>query len=276
MSSDPAPLRPARPAALRRQDILEQVERQGGAHVADLANHFGVSQMTIHRDLSHLAAEGLVQRVRGGAASVPSRTREAETDFMKRRRRAHAAKRAIANVALSFARDDSIVFLDSSTTTLALAHRLQHSSLSRLTIVTNSPAIAYELSAPTIQVIVTPGDLDQELRMIGGSWAEEFVRGLKVETAFVSGVGLSSEYGLMTAQRGIADLLHAVRAVSSQVVALVDSGKLGIQSLLPIARLDELHAIVTDASPQDQRVAELRSAGAQLVFTHDTVPYDHG
>src|SRR4051794_41854686 len=52
--------------AQRRQEILRAV-RGGTAHVSDLAESFGVSEMTVRRDLHALARDGKLERVHGGA-----------------------------------------------------------------------------------------------------------------------------------------------------------------------------------------------------------------
>ena len=53
------------PPALRRQQILERIQRDGGVSVADLAKDLTVSSITVHRDLEQLSREGLVERVHG-------------------------------------------------------------------------------------------------------------------------------------------------------------------------------------------------------------------
>src|SRR4051794_41855822 len=52
--------------AQRRQEILRAV-RGGTAHVSDLAESFGVSEMTVRRDLHALARGGKLERGHGGA-----------------------------------------------------------------------------------------------------------------------------------------------------------------------------------------------------------------
>lgn len=56
----------------RRARILQRVDEAGVVRSAELAAAFQVSEMTVRRDLDHLAAENLVVRMRGGAARVSS------------------------------------------------------------------------------------------------------------------------------------------------------------------------------------------------------------
>ncbi len=53
--------------ANRRQQILSLLHEQGSVSIAELSRAFQVSEMTVHRDLDALEAEGLLRKVRGGA-----------------------------------------------------------------------------------------------------------------------------------------------------------------------------------------------------------------
>ncbi|WP_347038573.1 DeoR family transcriptional regulator [Glutamicibacter halophytocola] len=55
----------------RRQLILERVRAAGAAKVADLAAEFGVSDMTVRRDLNQLVKDGELHKVHGGAELQP-------------------------------------------------------------------------------------------------------------------------------------------------------------------------------------------------------------
>ena len=236
------------PADLRRASILERIQRDGGASIGDLAREHAVSPITVHRDLERLAREGLIERVHGGARLVgggATRLR-VPTDWAKRLHQNSAEKRAIAVRAAEFVEDGSTIFVDSSTTCLALARHLERRPPRALTLVTNSPAIALELHAQSIHVIVTPGEVDQTLRMIGGRWAAEFLAELNMETAFVSAGGITLEHGLTTTRRALADTLQAASASSAKTIGLIDSSKFGVSALLSIARPEELDALVVD------------------------------
>ena len=52
----------------RRQGIMDALLAEGAVTVDDLSVRFGVSKMTIHRDLDELEAGGLLRKVRGGAS----------------------------------------------------------------------------------------------------------------------------------------------------------------------------------------------------------------
>ena len=68
----------------RRAAILEMVMAAGSVKIEDLPDAFGVSLMTVHRDLDTLATQGLIRKTRGLATAMPSTLSEASTEFRAR------------------------------------------------------------------------------------------------------------------------------------------------------------------------------------------------
>jgi DeoR/GlpR family transcriptional regulator of sugar metabolism len=256
------------PPALRRAQILERIQRDGGVSVAELARDHAVSQVTVHRDLEQLAREGLVERVHGGARvlrpAVPGILPLIATAWGQRVEQASGAKAAIAKHAAAMVAPGSTIFLDASSTTLALTRRLMEEPPNELTLVTNSPAIAYEVSAEPMHVVVCPGELDQHMRMIAGRWTVEFIGDLNFDTAFVSAAGLTVEAGLTTSRRPLADVVNAASAAAGRTVGLIDASKFGRASLVSIAAAQDFDVIVTDDGLEDVVAEEYRAAGVRL------------
>jgi DeoR/GlpR family transcriptional regulator of sugar metabolism len=236
--------------------MLDRIQREGGVSVAELARAFEVSAITVHRDLEQLANEGLVERVHGGArALAPAAAIAAPaiaTAWSQRVEQAAGAKDAIAERAAELVTPGSTVFLDASSSTLCLARRLMEDPPNELTLVTSSPAIAYEMQAEPVHVVVAPGELDQHMKMIAGRWTVEFVSQLNFDTAFISAAGLTLDEGLTTARRPLADVVNAARAAAKRTVALIDASKFGRASLLTIMGASDPDLIITDpALPAD-------------------------
>jgi DeoR/GlpR family transcriptional regulator of sugar metabolism len=256
------------PPALRRAQILERIQRDGGVSVAELARDHAVSPITIHRDLEQLSREGLVERVHGGARVMrPAHAGTLPliaTAWTQRVEQAGAAKAAIAAHAAAMIASGSTVFLDASSTALALARRLMEDPPYELTLVTNSPAIAYEVIAEPMHVVCCPGELDQHMRMLAGRWTVEFLHELNFDVAFVSAAGLTLDAGLTTSRRPLADVVNAARAAASRTVGLIDATKFGRASLVSIAPAQELDLIVTDDGLEEAVAEEYEAAGVRL------------
>ena len=257
------------PPALRRAQILERIQRDGGVSVAELARDHAVSAITVHRDLEQLSREGLVERVHGGARAIrtpptPGTLPSIATAWTQRVEQASAAKAAIAERAAELVTSGSTVFLDASSSALALARRLMDDPPNELTLVTNSPAIAFEVIAEPMHVVVCPGELDQHMRMIAGRWTVEFVAELNFDVAFVSAAGLALDAGLTTSRRPLADVVNAARHAAGRTVGLIDASKFGRSSLVTIAPAEDLDLIFTDGGLEAAVAEEYRTAGVRL------------
>jgi DeoR family fructose operon transcriptional repressor len=245
--------------------MLERIQRDGGVSVAELARSHAVSTITVHRDLETLAAAGLVERVHGGARALgPQPTTAIATAWSQRVEQAAAAKDAIAARAAELVSAGSTIFLDASSSALCLARRLMDDPPNELTLVTSSPAIAYEMQAEPMHVVVAPGELDQHMKMIAGRWTVEFVSQLNFDLAFVSAAGLTLEKGLTTSRRPLADVVNAARSNAKRTVALIDASKFGRASLLTIMRAGDPDLIITDSALPAEVAEAYEAAGVHL------------
>lgn len=85
-------------ASQRQQAIMELIRQRGAVRGGDLVRTFGISDMTIRRDLEALAHRELVIMVHGGAtAARPSSVEEpgfAAKSVVQREEKEHIARRA--------------------------------------------------------------------------------------------------------------------------------------------------------------------------------------
>jgi DeoR family fructose operon transcriptional repressor len=252
----------------RRAAILELLARDGQVLTSELARRFGVALVTVHRDLQFLSEAGELQRVHGGARTKDRGQAMPLTDWTARLGRRRAEKAQIARLAVTRIGEGSTVFIDASSTCLAVAHEIGRRPPAALTVVTNSPVIAAEFHEESVHVVITPGEVDQNLRLIAGPWTVEFLEGLRFQHAFVSAAGLTLQQGLATTRRPLADVIRAAHASALHVHALIDSSKFGVPamvSMLDPREVDEV--IVDDQLPDDVREEYLRSGVAVAVAT---------
>lgn len=248
--------------AHRREGIREAIEREGQVRLSELSDQFGVAPVTIHRDLDYLAAEGGIERIRGGARSSNGQ-HVIRSEYAIRRDQALNQKNEIAVRALQEIPDGATVFLDSSTTVLALAKLLEKQPSRGLTVVTNSPAVGSDVMAPFIHIIMLPGELNQTVRAITGRWTAEFIENLSFTVAFVSAAGITPT-GLTTTQRELSEVTKAAFARASRRIALIDSTKFGTRALISMASLEQLDLVITDRGLPERDVEAYRVAGVPL------------
>ncbi len=123
---------------LREREIMTLLRDSGEVSVLDMANRFQVSEMTIRRDLTELERRGVVIRTYGGARSLFQEV--GDESYNDRALDALPLKAAIANAARAYIKPGIHVFIDSGTTTWALAKSLPRDLEAHIT--TNDIGIA--------------------------------------------------------------------------------------------------------------------------------------
>src|SRR6478672_12435310 len=104
------------------QQVLRMLESRDSVHVTELAEFFSVSEVTVRSDLTELARQGLVARIRGGVRALQHGN--SEVGFDLRLRLEVDRKRAIARTAAAMVNEGEAVALDASTTAYYLALEL--------------------------------------------------------------------------------------------------------------------------------------------------------
>src|SRR6188472_1402806 len=117
----------------RKAHILAVLKRDGQVVAKTLSQNLGLSEDTIRRDLRELAAEGLLQRVHGGA--LPASPTVA--NLAARRGMATEEKQRLGRKAAGLIQRGQRIFIDGGTTHGELIRALPV-DLS-LTVITHSP-----------------------------------------------------------------------------------------------------------------------------------------
>ena len=165
----------------RRQEILDRINQAGRASVADLSQQFGVSEVTIRADLQALSERNLVVRTHGGAIS--SIRGPYELSLATRRQQQVVEKGRIGAAAAAMVADGDAIFLDSSSTALAIAQNLKNCR--DLTVITNGLTIAQELiDAHGVLVVLIGGTLRRETASLVGGDAPEGLRRFNIRKGF--------------------------------------------------------------------------------------------
>lgn len=232
----------------RRQQILQLLIDEGAVQVSDLVDRFGVSAVTIRTDLGQIESQGLATRTHGGATLV--RVPPQEHDIHEKDALNLTLKESIGGRAAQLVRPGDNIIIDSGSTTMTLARHLHDHQ--DVTVMTNGLNIAWELAnAPGIEVMLTGGQLRKQSLSLQGSQAESSLTTYSFDTLFLGVDGLDLQFGLTTHDEGEARLNHRMVERARRIVVLTDASKFGRVSLHRIARLDQVHTIITDAGIDD-------------------------
>ncbi|HEX9381218.1 MAG TPA: DeoR/GlpR family DNA-binding transcription regulator [Gaiellaceae bacterium] len=245
----------------RMQRVLQMLETRDSVHVAELAQTFSVSAVTVRNDLSQLARQGLVARVRGGVR--PLQRGESELGFDLRLRVEVDRKKAIARAAAALVGEGEAIALDASTTAYYLALELR--AKRELVIVTNGIVVAASLAdVPGVSVLVTGGMLRLSAMSLVGDLGADLLRTTRITKGFLGAGGVSLDRGLMDLNPDEVRIKQEMAAACEQVIGIVDGTKWHRSALLSFAPSDGVHAIVTDESAPAEQVEAWRARGTQV------------
>jgi len=223
--------------------------------VSDLTQLLAVSEMTVRRDLDTLAADGLLEKVHGGA-TLRGRLSADEPGFEAKSHRQLREKEAISREAARLVEPGQSIGITAGTTTWRLAHHLAR--IPDLTVVTNSMQVAnvfHREPRPDLTVVLTGGVRTPSDALVGPI-ALNAIRSLHLDLLFIGVHGVTTDAGLTTPNLLEAETDRALVTVSARRVVVADHTKWGVRGLSRIAGLDDIDVFVSDAGlPADARAA---------------------
>ena len=247
----------------RRERILEQVVRAGRVSVAGLSQQFGVSKVTIRADLQFLSDHDLIVRTHGGA--VPANHRLYDISLAIRRQRQVAEKSQIGEAGAGMVSNGDAIFLDSSSTALAIA---QHLKTHRdLTIITNGLVITNEmLDVAGVTVVMPGGTLRRDTASLVGTDGLEMLKQFNIQKGFFGAHGINLPEGLTDVSHAEAEVKRPLVSMCRQVIAILDATKWGRVGLASFANPEEIDCAITDKHVAAEMVERVRSAGVEVIL----------
>jgi DeoR family fructose operon transcriptional repressor len=247
----------------RHKKILEMLYRRESVSADELAVEFGVSKITIRRDLDALAGENLLERTRGGAvlASCP----RLEELFDQKDHLSKREKSLIGRYAASLVGENETVFVNAGSTTLEVVRHLRGK---KARIVTNNAACLGL-------------ELEQELILLGGDYrapSKSLVGDLTVSAlhSIFSSVTVLGINGV-SIKKGCTSAVHQETAVnramiensSGKVIVVADHTKMNCVSSFLTCPLKRIDMIVTDWMAPAAFCREIEEQGVCVVRVED-------
>jgi DeoR/GlpR family transcriptional regulator of sugar metabolism len=246
----------------RQQRILAWLREREILSVRELQQHFGVTAMTVWRDLEALRELGLVQRLHGGVQIGGVRGRE--PGFEEKGAREAAIKARIArHAAREFVREGSVLALEGGTTVAAIVDYLPHR---RISVLTNSLLVALRLRTlrPELPVRLVGGWLSPVSGNVTGPEALREIRRLSADVFFLGATAFDAVDGPMDPNPLEIEVKRAWAAAARRTVLLLDARKFGRRSGSITIHARRLHAVVTDMAPPPPFQTMLEAKGVAL------------
>lgn len=245
----------------RHEEIRLLLQEYGNLTVSELAKNFSVSEMTIRRDLKHLAALGLIQREHGRALYLESVPQDGL--FLTRLGEAEREKTAIGIAAANLIEEGDSIILDAGTTTLAVAQAINKQCV----VITNSLPIAGVLGdRPDITVLVTGGELRGSTYALVGPLTRSSLAGFNANRLFLGATGVDLERGLSTTNMQESEVKEAMLAVAKEVILVAHSNKIGKVFYHSFAHWDKVNILITDTGLSSEILTRIEELGVKVIL----------
>ena len=246
----------------RRVEILKLINRDGRVAVTDLSQLFGVSEVTIRTDLQVLSEQSMLLRTHGGAVIY---NRVPDLSLTLRRQQQVTEKDRIGAASAALVNNGDAIFLDTSSTALALAQHLKQQR--DITVLTNSLAISqYFLDVPGVTVVMPGGIMQRDTVSLIGTEGLDFLSRFNIQKGFFGAHGINIPEGLTDVSAAEAEVKRQIIATCREVIAILDGTKWGRVGLASFARLEDLHCIITDTQAPVAQVDQVRALGIHVML----------
>lgn len=230
----------------RANQIMEFLRTRNKATISELATALFASESTIRRDLTEMQESGLVARYHGGVILLDGTN---EVSLFVRAEQDSAEKDRCADIAIAHGLNGAYanantIFIDNSSTCLALARKLDFTNK---TIITNGLQIALQLSQkPNIRLIVPGGTVHTSTRAVIGSLAIRMLGDLDIDLMLSSCAGLN-ERGAFELSLETSQLKQVAIAQSKHKILLATSNKFFTTASYRVNELEAYDCLYTTA-----------------------------
>ncbi|MDA3961340.1 MAG: DeoR/GlpR family DNA-binding transcription regulator [Planctomycetota bacterium] len=242
-----------------RQEALKiLIEEHGAVVVSDVAREWGVSEMTIRRDLKALQDQGVLARVHGGAVAGGA------LRFRARIAQQQPEKRGATLKLMPFLPHSGAVYLDGSTTIYHLGDQL--AKRGGLLVATNNVDTFVRISAyPGIEAVLLGGALNRDTDNLVGPMARRTLSGLSFDAAFFSAYAIHPRSGACEPSPEDAEIKQMVCERSASVFLAMNQGKLGERAAATWNSDPATSTLATELDPDDSRLDPYRELFSQIV-----------
>ncbi|HEX6300212.1 MAG TPA: DeoR/GlpR family DNA-binding transcription regulator [Acidimicrobiia bacterium] len=227
------------------------IAEHGAVRIDQLAADFGVSEMTIRRDLDELETLGLARRVRGGAIALGPEAWE------QRHQENARAKARIAEKLLPLVPTSGTVAFDASTTIYRLAAAIE--TARDLVVVTNGWDTFHSMrNTPGVTATLTGGSEEPRTGSLVGPMAVRAAQDFLYDTFFSSAAAVDLELGSSEAALAESEVKRAFSQTANRIVLAVDHSKLNTRAQARVFDFEDVDLLVTDLEPSDPRLDPYR------------------
>lgn len=245
---------------MRRQyAIIDLLKRKSTLSIAELSERFGVSEITIRRDVKRLEESGKVIRRYGSVRAV-------EHDDTSKYLHARDIQRKIAQSAAQLIKDNDIVFINSSSTAI---EAVEFITASNVTVITNNGSALHKPHGSNVNLFLTGGSVHPHRHSLTGDSTMSFLSLVKAKKCILGCDGVSTEGGLTTNEFSEMQVNRMMLENAAKSIVTATSNKLGTTASFQYGSLDLVDMMVTDTRASNAQITALKFGGIKKVILAD-------
>ncbi len=253
----------------RQQAIAEYIRVNGKILVSDIVKEYGISDESARRDLRILEQKGICKRTHGGAILLqqvnvlPPKDRDFESMPV------FENYRAIAREAAKKICENDTVYLCSGSFGFRMLEFLPRDF--HYTVVINSVDLGKALRGfDNVDVYIAGGKMRQSGSVVD-SLAAAFISQLHFDICFLTGAGLTADFGLSNGTDETANFQRAVLKNSRKKYLLLSSHKIGTNAFIKVCSAGTFDTVFTDWDCAEDHTAALEECGVNVVIAEENV-----
>lgn len=251
----------------RHNEISEIIRANGKIKISEITEKYGISDESARRDLRLLEQKGICKRTHGGAilagqVSVrPPKNRN--FDDMP----VFDNYREISRVAANMIRENDTVYLTGGSFGYIMISFLPRDI--HYTLIVNSVDIAKALREfDNVDVYIAGGKMRQSGSLVD-SFASNFVSHLHFDLCFITGAGVTADFGLSNGTDETATFQRAVIKNSRKKCLLMPSAKVGVDSFVKVCEVDAFDSIITDWDCVEDQIVAIEEKGVEVIVVEE-------
>ena len=251
----------------RHQEIAAIIRTEGKITVSAIVEKYGISDESARRDLRMLEQKGLCKRTHGGAILPQQVNVRPPMDRDFEAMPVFPNYRAIAREAAAMIRENDTVYLCSGSFGFRLLEFLPRDF--HYTLVINSVDLGKALRAfENIDVYMAGGKMRQSGSVVD-SLAAAFISQLHFDLCFLTGAGLTAEFGLSNGTNETASFQRTVLRNSRKKCLLLPSTKIGTNAFIRVCNADTFDTVITDWDCAEDHIIALEELGTAVIIAEE-------
>ncbi len=254
--------------AQRRERIKEYLTTHKVARLADLSNILNASYATVRRDLEKLEETGFLERTHGGA--ILSKRLSREPEYQQRQLESLDAKRLIGQYAATLIEDGDVIFMNGGTTTTEVIRHIRPNA--DITVITNNVFAALEIDNIGFELILLGGIFQPISLSVGGYFSTDNLKQVYADKTFIGVDGISLRYGCTFPTSAEAEVVRTMmERTRGPVYIVADHNKWGIISNYEVAKIEKIHALITDDALDMNARKSLKAQSVELLISENGI-----